>query len=144
MPKTTNLLLTAAACVMLGACGDESASDMSPPPERLTPGFNELVFESRQSVQCGSRGLTTQQSAQKLVNGGIDVLESNCGVNTNLVFVTVCGAGTGDILIHKIRKVNLPDAERLGFSSVATLQNPTTGIGYVKVDCDTGAQLPEG
>ena len=140
MPKITPLLLTAVTCAMLGACGGESAED---PSERVSTG-DVLVYESRQAIQCTTRGLTTQQSAQKLVNGGIDVLESNCGVNTNLVFVTVCGAGTGDILIHKIRKVNLPDAERLGFSSVATLQNPTTGIGYVKVDCDTGALLPEG
>ena len=142
MPKITLYLLTAAACATLGACGGEAAEDPLR-SERVSSG-DVLVYESRQAIQCTTRGLTTQESAQKLVNGGIDVLESNCGVNTNLVFVTVCGAGTGDILIHKIRKVNLPDAERLGFSSVATLQNPTTGIGYVKVDCDTGALLPEG
>ena len=101
-----------------------------------------LVYESRQAIQCTSRGLTSQASAQKLVNGGIDVLESNCGVNTNLVFAAVCGAGNGDILIHKIRSSNLADAEQRGFSAVATLSNPTTGIGYAKVDCDTGAPLP--
>ena len=109
--------------------------------ERVSSG-DVLVYESRQAIQCTSRGLTTQASAQKLVNGGIDVLESNCGVNTNLVFAAVCGAGTGDILIHKIRGSNLADAEQRGFSSVDTLRNPTTGIGYAKVDCDTGAPLP--
>ena len=140
MPKITLLLLTAATCAMLGACGGETTEGKSP-TEKITSG-DVLVFESRQAIQCGSRGLTTQQSAQKLVNGGIDVLESNCGVNTGVAFATLCGLGTGDILIHKIRRVNLADAEQLGFSSVATLQNPAAGIGYAKVDCETGAPLP--
>ena len=89
-----------------------------------------------------TRGLTTQASAQKLVNGGIDVLESNCGVDTDFVHAALCGLGTDEILIHKIRGSNLADAEQRGFSSVDTLRNPTTGIGYAKVDCDTGAPLP--
>ena len=142
MPKITLLLLTAATCATLGACGGGGESTEDPlRSERVSLG-DVLVYESRQAIQCTSRGLTTQESAQKLVNGGIDVLESNCGVNTNLVFAAVCGAGTGDILIHKIRSANLADAEQRGFSSVATLSNPTTGIGYAKVDCDTGALLP--
>ena len=140
MPKITLLLLTVATCATLGACGSESAEDPLR-SERVSSG-DVLVYESRQAIQCTTRGLTTQQSAQKLVNGGIDVLESNCGVSTNLVFAAVCGGGTGDIIIHKIRSSNLADAEQRGFSSVATLQNPTTGIGYAKVDCDTGAPLP--
>jgi hypothetical protein len=76
------------------------------------------------------------------VNVGIDVLESNCGVNTGLVFATLCGLGTGDILIHKIRSSNLADAEQRGFSSVDTLSGPAIGIGYAIVDCETGAPLP--
>jgi len=140
MKKITLLLLTAATCATLGACGGDSSEDPLR-GEKVSSG-DVLVYESRQAIQCTSRGLTTQASAQKLVNGGIDVLESNCGVNTGLVFAAVCGNGTGDILIHKIRRVNLADAEQLGFSSVDTLRNPATGIGYAKVDCDTGAPLP--
>ncbi len=140
MKRITLLLLTAATCATLGACGGDSAEDQ-PPNERLSSG-EVLVFESRQAIQCGSRGLTTQQSAQKLVNGGIDVLESNCGVMTGVAYAAVCGIGTGDILIHKIRRVNLADAEQRGFSSVDTLRDPIAGTGYAKVDCDTGASLP--
>jgi len=140
MPKITLLLLTAATCAMLGACGGDSAEDM-PPTDRITSG-EVLVFESRQAIQCDTRGLTTQQSAQKLVNGGIDVLESNCGVMTGFFFAAVCGIGNGEILIHKIRRVNLADAEQLGFSSVDTLRDPVAGTDYAKVDCDTGAPLP--
>ena len=91
MPKITFLLLTAAAGAMLGACGGETTEGKSP-TEMISSG-DVLVFESRQTIQCGSRGLTTQQSAQKLVNSGIDVLESNCGVNTGVAFATLCGLG---------------------------------------------------
>ena len=102
MPKITLLLLTAATCATLGACGDESAEDPLR-SERSLPGGP--VFESRQAIQCATRGLTTQQSGQKLVNGGIDVLESNCGVKTGFVYAAACGNGNVDILIHKIRRV---------------------------------------
>ena len=140
MQKVTTLLLTATTCALLGACGGgESAED--PLREKVSVG-DVQVFESRQSVQCGTRGLTTQQSAQKLVNGGIDVLESNCGVTTGFAYAAVCGGATGEILIHKVRRANLGDAEQLGFESVETLRNPTTGIGFANVDCDTGAPLP--
>jgi len=140
MPKIILLLLTAATCATLAACGGESAEDPLR-SERVSSG-DVLVYESRQAIQCDTRGLTTQQSAQKLVNGGIDVLESNCGVMTGVVFAAVCGNGNGDILIHKIRRVNLADAEQRGFSSVDTLRDPVAGTGYAKVDCDTGAPLP--
>ena len=137
----TNLLLTAVTTAMLAACGSESG-DAPSPIDKITPVTNTLVYEGRQSVQCGTRGLTTQQSAQKLVDGGIDVLESNCGVITGMFYAAVCGGGTGDILIHKIRKENLADAEALGFKSVTELQDPAQGTDYAKVDCDTGVLIP--
>jgi hypothetical protein len=140
MKTITLLLLTAATCATLGACGGGESTKDPLRSERVTAG-NILVYESRQAIQCESRGLTTQASAQKLVNGGIDVLESNCGVNTGMVYAAVCGNGNGDILIHKIRSANLADAEQRGFNSVDELRNPTVGIGYAKVDCDTGTPL---
>lgn len=119
----------------LGACGDEQASDDAAPG-------NALVFESRQSVQCGSRGITAQQSAQRLINGGLDVTRSGCGVMTGVAFAAVCGGGTGEILLHEIRTANVDDADRLGFAPVEELRNPATGQGYSWVDCQTGAILP--
>ena len=140
MQKATVLLLTAVTCAMLVSCGGES-SESKLPAERISPS-DVLVYESRLAVQCGTRGLTTQESAQKLVNGGIDVLESNCGVVTGVVQAAVCGIGTPELLIHKIRKVNLADAKQLGFDSVSILRDPARGTDYAKVDCDTGALLP--
>ena len=131
----------------LGGCGgggDDSPGllPIGPPPGAIHPG-DALVYEGRQSLQCGTRGLTTQESAQKLVNGGIDVVLSNCGVITGVVYAAVCGAGTGEILIHEIRAVNLPDAEKRGFKSVVTLTDPIAGTDWAKVDCQTGAMIPD-
>jgi len=144
MKNTNLLLLTVAACATLAACGggEKKAEDPSAYPMNSTAG-NVLVYESRQAIQCESAGLTPAQSAQKLVNGGIDVLESNCGANA-LMYVAVCGAGNGDILIHRIRRSNLDDAERLGFNPVEELANPTDGLGYTKFDCETREPLPPG
>jgi hypothetical protein len=142
MPKSCASLVPTVA-LFLCACGGDGSSPYDPdrPPSQIIAG-DVLVFESRQSIQCGTRGLTTQQSAQKLINGGIDVLESHCGAVTGVGFAAVCGGDTGEILIHEIRIVNLSDAERLGFRSVGTLQDPAVGSGFVKVDCQTGAPVP--
>jgi len=61
MRKITPLLLTAATCATFGACGGESAEDPLR-GERISSG-DILVYESRQAIQCTTRGLTTQQSA---------------------------------------------------------------------------------
>jgi len=143
--KAVGMLLAWAIGAGLGACGGSGdPADMNAPPagRSAVRAGDILVYESRQSVQCGSRGLTTQQSALKLTHGGIDVVQSACGAMTGVGFPAVCGAGTGEILMHEIRSVSLSDAEQLGFQSVATLQNPALGTDYAWVDCQTGLVMP--
>jgi hypothetical protein len=123
----------------LGACGGGDPADGTPPPVGRA---DMWVYESRLSVQCGSHGLTTQQSAQKLINGGIDVVRSACGVITGVAYPALCGTTNGEIIIHEVRRVNLPDAERLGFRSADSLRDPATDRDYAKVDCQTGALVP--
>ena len=132
IPATLAVVLA----VLLFGCGDEPAPGTSQPGDLL-------VYESRQAVQCGSRGLTTRQSAQKLVDGGIDVIASHCGAVTGVVYVALCGTETGEILIHEIRGVNLRDAEQLGFNPVTELQDPASGTNWEKVDCQTGVVIPK-
>ncbi|HVY65466.1 MAG TPA: hypothetical protein VHH11_11660 [Gammaproteobacteria bacterium] len=106
---------------------------------RLVRG-DTLVYVDRGAHQCQSDGLSPEASAQRLIDAGVDVLKSYCGQRTGVVFPTVCGAPTGDILLHEIRAANLPDAERLGFQNVAALA--AAGQGYVLVDCTTRRPLP--
>lgn len=126
--KLLRPLVSCALAAVLPGCGEEK---------------NALVYEGRQAVQCGSRGLTTAESAQKLIDGGIDVIASNCGIVTGQVYAAVCGAGTGEILIHEIRSENVRDAEQRGFNPVRELQDPVSGTTWEKVDCQTGIVLPD-
>jgi hypothetical protein len=138
MRNLAALILSVVGVIGLVACGEDGGEA---PLARARTG-NLLVYEGRQSVQCGTRGLTTQQSAQKLIDGGIDVIESNCGVITGVAFAAVCGGGTGEILLHEIRSVNLADAEQRGFKAASTLTDRASGVDYAKVDCQTGVALP--
>ena len=134
----TRLAFVSTLLALTSACGGGDGGGQA---EKLAAG-NVLVYQGRQSVQCGPKGLSPEQGAQTLINGGIDVLKSGCGGMTDVFYPAVCGAGDGSILLHEIRRENLPDAERLGLKDVATLRNKSTGLGYVWVDCDTGAPLP--
>jgi hypothetical protein len=120
-------LLTVTA-VLLGGCGGGSVGRA-----------DVRVYISSGAEQCQSNGMSPQASAQRLINAGVDVLKSDCGVLTGVAFPAVCGGPTGDILVHEIRAANLPDAERLGFQDVATLT--AAGRGYALVDCTTRQPL---
>ena len=136
-------ILLASLVALASACGGDGSK---PPevraPDHTLPPDDALVYQSRGGLLCGSRGMTPEQGARTLINGGIDVIESGCGTMTNVSFPAVCGASTGDILLHEIRRVNLPDAEKLGFKDPATLADPPTNAGYAWVNCDTGEVLP--
>jgi hypothetical protein len=123
-----HVLGAAASLIVLGlsACNDDVAS---PDPYDIT------VFESR-GLQC-EVGSTPQQSGLKLIQQGLDVRRSGCGVMRNVAFPAVCGAPSGLILLHAIPSVSSAAAEQIGFKSVDTLRN-----GYDWVDCDTGRVLP--
>ena len=97
-----------------------------------------VVYESRASVQCGSSGMSPEQSAEKLTNAGLQVVQSACGVITGVSFPAVCGGSDGKILLHQIPATNLRDAEVLGFNSAALLHDPSTGRDYERVNCQTG------
>ena len=113
------------SALLLAACTGDSDT---------APG-DILVYADRGARQCESDGISPEASAQTLINAGIDVLLSTCGIRTGIVFPAVCGAGTGDIVVHEIRAVNLPDAEQSGFRLISTLIDAAEGTGYQLVDC---------
>ena len=122
-----------AICVvtlLLVACLEDSNT----PDDSITPG-DTLVYVDREVRQCESDGVSLESSAQILINAGIDVLQSTCGIRTGVLYPAVCGGATADILVHEIRSVNLPDAEQLGFQEIGTLIDAAAGRSYQLVDC---------
>ncbi len=102
--------------ILLSACSNDSENNR-PYNGGDDAAISATVFEQKQSIQCGSSGLSVDQSAQTLITAGIDVLNSECA-NDNLMAVpSVCGAATSEILVHEIPSQNLVDAEAVGFTS---------------------------
>ncbi len=104
------------------------------PEDSITP-VDTLVYVDREVRQCESDGVSLESSAQLLINAGIDVLQSSCGIRTGVLYPDVCGGATADILVHEIRSVNLPDAEPLGFQEIGTLIDAAAGTSFELIDC---------
>jgi hypothetical protein len=117
-----------AACVVFAGCNDDTPSDDT-----------AQVFRYTGKTQCANDGLTLAQTNAMLIQGGLDVLESSCGMVTGVAFPAVCGGGTPNINLHRIRKVNIPDAERLGFIDVRDIgvKPGVPGTGFQLADCPT-------
>ena len=87
------------------------------------------------SLNSEFEGLSLDDTANVLIEAGIDVLSSQCGFVTGLGIVTVCGAGTLDINIHEIPAQSIEDAEDLEFSQIEDLIDEETGVGYQTIEC---------
>ncbi len=94
----------------------------------------EIIYIDDGAVQCESEGLSKEQTAQKLIDNGIDVIDSQCGYLSNLMVATLCGLGDANINLHTINAQDLSDAQALGFESISTLKHDDD-IGYVITDC---------
>lgn len=86
------------------------------------------VFEARGNRQCEGGGTTLEESSGKLAGSGVEVQESHCGARTDRMYPSVCGGGTGDILLHLVRKQSLDAALELGF-------DPADQVQYQRGDC---------
>ena len=126
--------VTCAGALLLAACDGDGGGFAAP--------GDGLVFQDRGSIQCQSDGMTPEESAQTLIDAGIDVLNSTCGYRTGVAFPSVCGAPTGEILVHQIRGVNIEHAVQLGFADIETLVDPEKGTGYELIDCDDRTPVP--
>lgn len=109
-------------CV-IGITGAACMNDGSAPP--TAPGIHEaIVFEHGPHVaQCAPPAVTRVQSAAKLTSAGVEVRRSSCGVIEGVFFPAVCGAGTGEILVHDIPATGLAAAKAAGFTSVDELDD---------------------
>jgi hypothetical protein len=110
--------------LLLSACGTESGG-----PKTV------FVFIDNGAKQCEPTGMTPEESAEVLAGAGIEVFSSSCGVMTGKAVATVCGGSTLGILVHEIRKTDLPAAEDLGYADVDTVIDEAEGTGYAVEDC---------
>lgn len=93
---------------MLTACGSDSDS------------HNTKVFKPDASIQCEDGGISPDEMRLELASNGIDVLCAQ-KAHDGMAYPTVCGGASGNINVFEIRKVNVPDAEKLGFKPVSEL-----------------------
>lgn len=117
--------------VVLAGCAEEDI----PPP--LAPGVDEVVvYEAGPHLaQCASVEITRTQSAAKLTTAGIDVRRSSCGYIEGLAWPTVCGAGTGEILLHDIPASSLEAARAAGFEAADKLKELGRDTGWRREKC---------
>jgi len=81
-----------------------------------------MVYKYDGSVQCNNANITLDEMAMELITAGIDVICSAKG-NDGLFYPAVCDAPTGNVYLYKIHRVNLDEAEVLGFESASMLNN---------------------
>ncbi len=93
-----------------------------------------LVFINNGSIQCESQGLSQTETAQALINKGIDVVSSKCAYLTGIAAPAQCGLPGTLINLHVINAQNVPDAKDIGFKLASTLRLDNTK-GYEIMKC---------
>jgi hypothetical protein len=96
---------------------------------------NVLVFESNGRRQCEPAAISPQQSARKLENAGVNVRESSCAVLTTNAFPAVCGAPSGELVVHEVSQSKAATAQQMGFTLVTTLRSGSGDPGYTTIAC---------
>ncbi len=93
------------------------------------------VYIDSGAKQCQYSGHPLAKSEQRLNRVGVAVLESACGVLTDVMFPAVCGGRTEKINLHTINAKDLAQAENAGFKSVTHLRQGQQP-GFKPVPCD--------
>jgi hypothetical protein len=116
--------------LVLAGCGEEGT-----PP--IAPGLGDIVvYEAGPHLaQCASVAITRTQSAAKLTSAGIDVRRSSCGYIEGMAWPAVCGAGTGEILLHDIPASSLEAARAAGFEAADRLEELGRDTGWRRERC---------
>ncbi|MEZ8127701.1 hypothetical protein [Enterovibrio norvegicus] len=101
----------------------------------IKPAETVTVYKSKNAVQCETSGMSVHDSANTLSSYGVTVKSSQCGVLTEVMFASVCGAKTGDIVIHDIGAREEALAGELGYISIDSLKTGEVASGFAVVDC---------
>lgn len=81
----------------------------------------EWVYIDNGAIQCEFTGWSEKETAQTLIDNGIDVVNSSCGYLTGVGIADLCGLGDTNINLHRINRQNIPDARKLGYEPVSSL-----------------------
>ncbi len=123
---------------LLIGCGGRSVSNDQDQSSGVTEVTEEnvIIYIFKGKTQCNNDGLSPEESIQQLADAGIDVLKTFCGVTTGLIFLAICGGGTGDIIAHEIREVNFYDAKEVGYKNIETVVDIENNISYEIGECE--------
>jgi len=98
------------------------------------PNAGLLVYDSQLLRSCGyEENRTRDESAQVLIDTGIDVIASYCARLSGVAFQESCFSPTGEIYVHELHEANQADAEALGYAPVSSLAEFETNEGFVDV-----------
>lgn len=88
--------------------------------------FANVVYDPRATIQCDGAGLSLSESAQTLIDAGIDVISSSCGIVEGAE-ADFCNEETPLKHFHRVHDGNVQDALNLGFEEPQTEEDPDTG-----------------
>src|SRR5689334_22232323 len=112
----TTMRVQIAACVLsaaLVACSDDVQTSPAQAPGQTAE--VTVVYEAGPHVaQCAAPAVSLAQSTVKLTQAGIQALRSSCGGIAGVAYPAVCGAPTGEILVHNIPTASLAAAKAAG------------------------------
>lgn len=91
-------------------------------PEKPNTAGANWLFIAKGNRQCEGGGMTLSESRRRLESAGVKVLESRCGVRTDMAYIQVCGGATGDILLHHVEPSSLEKAVAAGYRPAGAIR----------------------
>lgn len=103
--------------------------------EKANP-YDGILYIETGAVQCQAQGVTHLETAQLLIDNGIEVLESQCADLSGEGVVIQCALVGPDINVHTVAPENHARALAMGFKSTSSLKQDEDA-GYTVKDCDS-------
>lgn len=126
--------LTMFFAVSLVACSDsDNGMSSTVAVGSDDPNSGLLVYDTQLLRSCGyEENRTRDESANILIDKGIDVIASYCARLSGVAFQESCFSPTGEIYVHELHEANQADAEALGYAAVKSLSGFETSEGFVE------------
>ena len=126
--------------LILGGCsyvpfvGDDEDEE-KPVPKKKEKIETALVYISKGEQQCeDDTGDSVKATKARLVSNGIEVFSSECAKITGMMHPSLCGSITLDINVHAINEDLIPQAQKLGFETIESLEDKD--LDYRTQPCD--------